>query len=404
MQELRDNNPGKYVYTKYVMNWLSPGDPYYTAEGGKRKNFYNVNGVPSMAYNGIGRGSKAVTQEELDEIYNSPAFIDIKGSFNIEGNNINVVADVMSYIDIDNVKVHITVNEKTTTGNFTYDYGLKEFHHVMMKMFPDAEGSSTNFKTGEHQRFEFTHDMNLTFVEEMKDLEIAVWIQDITTREIYNSRYLYEYCEHPYPVQNLQLTNDGNLSINWEAPEKGSPLAYNLYVNNELVLDNTTKLSYVIENPDGFYSVEVVAYVALTGSIDTNHESHSGCGRSCQREVNLVLLEHLAYIVKWNLKILGVVGEGVVLVLVNFFNWKSFGTDAFALFVYRGELVLNPLVLGISEQTSRQVLTGNTLLDYQYRNVRKVDSVADGALEDLPSAIQHRSTGSVGGLVRVIKH
>ncbi|MBQ5689329.1 MAG: hypothetical protein IIV21_05120, partial [Bacteroidales bacterium] len=170
MQELRDNNPGKYVYTKYVMNWPDSGDPYYNAEGGKRRTFYNVSGVPFLAYNGTGRSSKAVTQEELDEIYNSPAFIDIKGSFNIEGNNINVVADVMSYIDIDNVKVHITVNEKTTTGNFTYDYGLKEFHHVMMKMFPDAEGSTVDFKTGEHQRFEFTHDMNLTFVEEMKDL------------------------------------------------------------------------------------------------------------------------------------------------------------------------------------------------------------------------------------------
>ena len=259
MQELRDNNPGKYVYTKYVMNWPAPGDPYYNAEGGKRKNFYNVGGVPFLAYNGTGRSSKAVTQEELDEIYNSPAFIDIKGSFNIEGNNINVVADVMSYIDIDNVKVHITVNEKTTTGNFTYDYGLKEFHHVMMKMFPDAEGSTTNFKTGEHQRFEFTHDMNLTFVEEMKDLEVTMWIQDIETREIYNSRYLHEYCEHPYPAQNLQINNDSNLTISWEAPEQGNPIGYNVFVNNKLVLENTTELSYTAENSEAIYGVEVVA-------------------------------------------------------------------------------------------------------------------------------------------------
>ena len=258
MQALRDNNPGKYVYTKYVMNWPSPGDPYYTAEGGKRKNFYNVQGVPSMAYNGIGRGSKAVTQEELDEIYNIPSFIDIKGSFSIDGSNINIVADIMSYIDIENVKVHVSVNEKITTENIG-DNGLKEFHHVMMKMFPDAEGSTASFKTGEHQRFEFTHDMNLTFVEEMEDIEIAVWIQDIETREIYNSRYLYEYCEHPYPAQNLQVTDDGNLTISWEAPEQGNPLGYNLYVNNELVLENTTELTYTVENSEAIYGVEVVA-------------------------------------------------------------------------------------------------------------------------------------------------
>ena len=271
MQALRDNNPGKYVYTKYVMNWPSPGDPYYNEEGGKRKSFYNVGSVPFLAYNGIGRSNKAVTQEELDEIYNTPAFIDIKGSFNIEGNNINVVADIMSYIDIDNVKVHITVNEKITKGN-TGTNGLSEFHHVMMKMFPDADGSTTSFKTGEYQRFEFSHDMNKTFVEEMEDLEVTLWIQDIETKEIYNSRYLYEYCEHPYPVQNLQLTNVENLKISWEAPEKGNPLGYNLYVNNELALENTTELSYTIENADGFYGVEVVALyennVVSIGAVD----------------------------------------------------------------------------------------------------------------------------------------
>ena len=259
MQELRDNNPGKYVYTKYTMNWPDSGDPYYTEEGGKRRTFYNVNGVPFLAYNGIGHSSYAITQEELDEIYNTPAFIDIKGSFNTEGSTIKVVADIMSYTDINNVKVHITVNEKTTTENYTYDYGLSEFHHVMMKMFPNAEGSTTNFKAYEYQRFEFSHDMNLTFVEELEDLEVAVWIQDIETKEIYNSRYLHEYIEHPYPVQNLQLINSDNLQISWETPENANPVAYNLYVNNELVLENTTDLSYTIENPDGFYGVEVVA-------------------------------------------------------------------------------------------------------------------------------------------------
>ena len=47
--------------------------------------------------------------------------------------------------------------------------------------------------------------MSNTFNEEIEDLEIAVWIQDIDTKEILNSRYLYEYCEHPYPAQNLKL-------------------------------------------------------------------------------------------------------------------------------------------------------------------------------------------------------
>ena len=268
IKELLANNPNKYVYTKYVMNWPTyididgdgrpDGDPYYTAEGGIRKNFYNVGSVPFLAYNGIGRSNKAIIQEEIDEIYNIPAFIDIKGSFNTEGQNISIVTDIMSYIDINNVKVHFSINEKITTGN-TGSNGLKEFHHIMMKMFPDAQGSTANFKAGEYQRFEFSYDMSNTFVEEIEDLEVAVWIQDIDTKEILNSRYLYEYCEHPYPVQNLQLTNADNIQISWEAPEQGNPIGYNLYVNNELTLENTTELSYIVEDIEGFFGVEVVA-------------------------------------------------------------------------------------------------------------------------------------------------
>ncbi len=43
---------------KYQMYWPSPGDPYYTAEGGVRKRYYNVGGVPRPAFslNGLHKG------------------------------------------------------------------------------------------------------------------------------------------------------------------------------------------------------------------------------------------------------------------------------------------------------------------------------------------------------------
>ncbi len=258
MKELTAANTGRFVYTKYAMNWPGSGDPYYTSEGNVKKNLYNVGSVPFLAFNGKSHSYIAITQEELDATYDSPAFIDIKGAFNTEGSNINIVADIMPYVNLSNVKVHISVNEKITTENIGTN-GLKEFHHIMMKMFPNAEGSATDFVAGEAQRFEFTYDMSKTFVEEMNDLEVAVWIQDIDTKEIYNSNYLYADCGHPYPVKNLQLTNSDKLTISWEAPENATPSAYNLFINNELILENTTELSYVIENPDGFYGVEVVA-------------------------------------------------------------------------------------------------------------------------------------------------
>ena len=275
MKELTDNNPGKYVYTKYVMNWPSPGDPYYTAEGGKRKDLYNINATPSLIYNGNSIGHIAITQEELDTVYNTPAFIELKGAFNVNNDTININVDVLPFVNLYNKRLFVSVNEKTTTGNVGIN-GEKEFHHVMMKMLPNAEGTVINLIAGEMQHFDFTYNMNGTFVEEMEDLEVAVWIQDNEScMEIFNSNYLYEYCEHPYPVENLKLTdNKGTLSITWDTPKQGNPIAYNIYINNELVIENHNELSYSTM-ADGFTIVKVVAVYengkSSVGKISTNN-------------------------------------------------------------------------------------------------------------------------------------
>jgi hypothetical protein len=123
-------------------------------------------------------------------------------------------------------------------------------------MLGGSEGIETSFNAGEFQRFEFSFDMTETNMEEIDDLEVAVWVQTYDSKEVHNSNYLNEYIEHPYPVQNLQLEG---LSLTWEAPAHGSPSAYMIYINGELVSDNTTSLSYTIDETVEAFSVEVIA-------------------------------------------------------------------------------------------------------------------------------------------------
>ena len=179
----------------------------------------------------------------------------------MDGNTINITADFMSYIDMNNMKAFISVNEKTTTENVSSN-GETEFHHIMMKMLDNAEGNDLNITAGEYKRFEFSYDMSSTHVEDINDLEVALWLQDIESKEIINSRFAYEYTEHVYPVQNMTLEEDGSnyLVISWEAPQNENASGYNIYVNNELVAENISELSY--QHPlseAGFYVVEVVA-------------------------------------------------------------------------------------------------------------------------------------------------
>ena len=260
MLNLSNNNPGRFTYTKYQMNWPGNGDPYYTAEGGVRRTYYGVNAVPDVYIDS--EPNTPVSQAVLDQHIARAAFMDIKGSFSVEGNNIHVIADVMPYVDV-NARLYITVNEKLTTGNVGGN-GETQFRHVMMKMLPDAEGSTIDFVANELQRLEFTQDMSSTHVEEMSDLEVAIFVQNYDTKEIFNSRYAYEYTDvHPYPVENLTLTSTsgarGMMTAAWDTPAQGNPTGYNVYVNGELTAENIAETTYAFENNDDFCVVGVTA-------------------------------------------------------------------------------------------------------------------------------------------------
>ncbi len=262
MATLTANHEGQYTYTKYTTNGPALGDPYYTAEGGTRMTYYNVLGVPQTFLNGADQGNAAVTEENFMNAYESQAYANVRGSYTTDGNTINITADFMSYFDMENIRAFVTVNEKTTTENASSN-GETEFHHVMMKMLENAEGNVMNINAGEYQRLEFSYDMSSTFVEEMDDLEVSLWLQNYETKEIYNSHYAYENAEHCYPVNNMiaNFVSDAvAFYAEWEKPEMGTPVGYNVYIDSELVAENLNETMFASEDIDVDSKVaEVVA-------------------------------------------------------------------------------------------------------------------------------------------------
>ena len=261
--KLTHENEGRYTYVKYPWNYPGLGDKYYLKDCSIRGQYYEVTGVPSITFDGT-TTTKKPQQSNFDERYNVPSYFEIEGAFDVKDSTINVTADIISYIDMPNVRVFATVNEKTTVKN-KVEGSLPEFHHVLMNMLSGAEGIETNFSAGQYQRYEFSLNMNTTNVEELNDLEVAVWIQNYESKDIYNSRFLNEYTSHLYPIQNLSIK--GN-TIKWEAPEQGNPIGYNVFVNNKLVAEKTTETSHTINITNEKIVVEVFAlYENKTSSI-----------------------------------------------------------------------------------------------------------------------------------------
>lgn len=251
---------GKCSYLKYPIDLPlledgSPGgDPYWTEESISRKNYYAVMGVPETFVDAVSQGYAAATAEDIDMALQSPAYFDIKGSFTVEGNTINVIADFMAYAYIENVRAFVAVSEKTTKNNLGNDEET-EYHHVMMKMLEDVDGNEiSSINAGEYHRLELSCDMSSTFVEDMNDLEVVIWLQNYDTKEVFNSNFAYEYTEHCYPAKNLTASIGGGdiqkLYLNWDAPEGETPIAYNIYVNGILIEENY--------NTDTFYSNEEI--------------------------------------------------------------------------------------------------------------------------------------------------
>ena len=260
MLQFTENNPGKFTYTKYPEYYPGNGDPYYIPEVNVRDNYYDVPWVPYVLLDGMPQDG-ALTQEAFDAELEKQTLAEIRGAFDVEGNRIIVTADLMAYAKLENVVAYVTVNEKVTTGNVGTN-GETSFHHILMKMLPNASGNTITINAGEYERLEFDVDLSSTHVEEMNDLEVAVWLQQYSSKEVYNSHYLYEYTTHPYPVENLSLSANGNMvTATWEAPSAGSPTGYDVFVNGELVVENQPALTYTFNSTENDYNVVEVCAV-----------------------------------------------------------------------------------------------------------------------------------------------
>ena len=174
---------------KYQMNWPGSGDPYYTAEGGVRRNYYGVNAVPDLYTDGkVTATNTAAVNTAFNNSISTVTYIDIESQYEIQGNNVIIDANILPYANYSNVTVYVAVIEHITSQNVATN-GETEFHNVMMKMVPDANGTSANLAANQPFHLSFTQDMSATNVEQMSDLLVAIFVQDNSTKEIYQSNY-----------------------------------------------------------------------------------------------------------------------------------------------------------------------------------------------------------------------
>lgn len=182
-------NHDNFALINYQVNWPGAGDPYYTLETGSRVGYYGVNAAPTLfvdATDGT-NFSSALLQSDLNAATARPAFFAVEASHTITGNNISVDVDVMPYLS-GTFTLHAVVVEKVTYDNVASN-GETEFHNVMMKMLPNAAGTTMDFAHDQPQSVELNATLTGLNIEEMSDLSVIVFIQNNADRSIMQSGY-----------------------------------------------------------------------------------------------------------------------------------------------------------------------------------------------------------------------
>jgi hypothetical protein len=194
---------------KYQMNWPGSGDPYYTEEGGVRRNYYGVSYVPWPQCNGAYVDyTIGAVQAAFDDAILQPGLAKIASSHTLDGTVITVNANILPFANFTDFRAHIIVIENMTTGNVSSN-GETEFHHVMMKMMPDANGNSLNLNDRESVTLTETVDLTGTNIEEFDDLSVVVLFQDFGNKEIFQSEYSIEEGVFATEASCTALTYDG---------------------------------------------------------------------------------------------------------------------------------------------------------------------------------------------------
>lgn len=186
-------NISNYTVVKYQQDFPGNGDPYQTTQAVNRRAYYGINSIPRMEIDGQWDGNaSSLTVGIFNSYQQEPAFTDI--SINSAGYNGNIVTvsalinPLIAYTG-NNFSYHIVVVEKQTLNNVATN-GETSFENVMMKMVPNENGTAvTSLNPSSPININQTINMTGTFVEQMSDLRVVIFLQDNTTKEILQSEW-----------------------------------------------------------------------------------------------------------------------------------------------------------------------------------------------------------------------
>lgn len=268
LEELRDE--GKISVIKYQAS----GDKYYISANGVRQMIYSdIDGfgyIPFPIYNGkenIMRwpGSSYsdlmnILKQKATEAHKEKALmaIDItKADADANTEMLELNFSITSAFS-GNASVFAVVTEKTTKGNRGSN-GEREFHWVTMDIPTSGNGKMVKFEAGVPQTFTYTVNMGNTNMEEITDLEVVCFVQDHTSKQIFQS------ASSDVTALNVANENKDNLKVAiYPNPAKGYTMLKGLENAHVSIFDMTGRMVFNTKTSEESLNIDLSLFTAGT--------------------------------------------------------------------------------------------------------------------------------------------
>lgn len=177
-------DPNKVLSVSYHMNWPAPGnDPMYLANPNDntiRRTVYGVNSIPYWFFDGtyVGGTSLSLLQSAYNSRTNvlSPVTIVVTESRN--GSTVSVKADIYCEFALSNpnATVYLSVNERLVSySSPPGTNGERNFHDVMRKVLPTANGIPVTLLPGKVISIDYTYTIEPSW--QASEIENIVFVQ-----------------------------------------------------------------------------------------------------------------------------------------------------------------------------------------------------------------------------------
>jgi len=189
---------------KYQTSWpgYDPMNVQTQSDVSPRVDFYSVSGVPNGQQNGTLEvfPVSGYTPAQIQAAYNTltPVTINLTQAYNAAVDSVLITVSVTSDAAITgNLRLHVAVIEdEILFAKAPGTNGEAEFFQIMRKMLPNGNGTTTgNFTAGQTKTYNFA--WKLTNIYNLKTLSVAAFLQNNTSKEVYQSARA-----EPLPIEN----------------------------------------------------------------------------------------------------------------------------------------------------------------------------------------------------------